>query len=172
MADQIPPGISESHGDTHTLRFVVPLPHPEERVWLALTTPGGLRGWLAEPEVLQSRLGGEITLRWLTTEPATVVSGTVTAWDLDRIVEYTVEVHGRMRFHLEPGGGPGASALRFTNEFSGTDDFRLDRLAGWHDHFLYLADSLDGRPADWAAWSRERWQELRDQYEARDFDAT
>ncbi|MFF8288481.1 SRPBCC family protein [Streptomyces sp. NPDC016309] len=172
MADQIPPGISDSHGDTHTLRFVVPLPHPAERVWLALTTPGGLRGWLAEAEILQCRLGGDVTLRWLTTEPATEVSGTVTAWDPERIVEYTVEVHGRMRFHLDPGGGRGGTALRFTGELRGTDDFRLDRLAGWHDHFLYLADSLDGHPASWPAWSRDRWQELRDQYEARDFDAT
>lgn len=172
MAEQIPPGISESHGDTHTVRFVVPLSHPEERVWLALTTPGGLRGWLAEAEVLQGRLGGAVTLRWLNTQPATVVSGTVTAWDVERVVEYTVEVHGRMRFHLEPGGGPGATVLRFTNEFRGTDELRLDCLAGWHDHFLYLVDHLDGHPADWPAWSRERWQELRDQYEARDFGAT
>ncbi|MER7110480.1 SRPBCC domain-containing protein [Streptomyces sp. NPDC000229] len=172
MADQIPPGISDSHGDTHTLRFVVPLPHPGERVWLALTTPGGLRGWLAEAEVMQSRLGGEVTLRWLTADPPTVVSGTVTAWDVERIVEYTVEVYGRMRFHLEPGDGEGATVLRFTSEFRGTDDFRLDCLAGWHDHFLYLAESLDGRPADWSAWSRDRRQELRDQYEARDFGAT
>ncbi|GAA2504273.1 SRPBCC domain-containing protein [Streptomyces gobitricini] len=172
MADRIPPGTSVSRGDTHTLRFVLSLPHPQERVWLALTTPGGLRGWLAEAQVLESRLGGEVALRWLTTQPPTVVSGTVTAWDVERIVEYTVEAYGRMRFDLEPGGGPAATALLFVNEFRGTDDFRLDRLAGWHDHFLYLAESLDGRPADWPAWSRERRQDLRDQYEARDFGAT
>ncbi|QGV79192.1 SRPBCC domain-containing protein [Streptomyces ficellus] len=172
MADQIPPGTSESHDGSHVLRFVVPLPHPEERVWLALTTPGGLRGWLAEAEVLQNRLGGEVVLRWLNTAPTTLVSGTVTAWDLERVVEYTLQTHGRARFHLEPGGGPRATVLRFTNEFRGTEDFRLDCLAGWHDHFLYLADSLDGHLADWPSWSRARWQELRDQYEARDFDAS
>ncbi|GGU60212.1 SRPBCC domain-containing protein [Streptomyces lavendofoliae] len=171
MVRQIPPGTSESHGDTHTLRFAVPLPHPEERVWLALTTPGGLRGWLAEPEVLQSRLGGEVVLRRPTTRPPAEVSGTVTAWDVERVVEYTVEGYGRARFHLEPGG-PEATVLRFVNEFRGTQDLRLERLADWHDHFLHLADFLDGRPADWASWSPERRQDLRDRYEARDFDAT
>jgi uncharacterized protein YndB with AHSA1/START domain len=171
MAVQIPPGTSESHGDTHTLRFRVTLPHPVERVWLALTTPGGLRGWLAETEVLQSRLGGEVVLRRLTTRPPAVTSGTVTDWEVERVVEYTAPEDDRMRFGLEPGG-PGETVLEFTGEFRGTEDLRLDRLAGWHDHFLLLADSLDGRPADWPAWSPERREDLRDQYEARDFDAT
>ncbi|MDN3295590.1 SRPBCC domain-containing protein [Streptomyces ficellus] len=171
MADPIPPGRTETHGDTHIVRFAVPLPHPPERVWLAISTPGGLRGWLAETEVLEPHLGGTVILRRLTT--GTVGTGTITAWDVERIVEYTLEPDGRIRLHLEPGnGGPETTVLRFLHEFRGTDEVRLDRLADWHDHFTYLFEALDGKPADWPAWSRERWQELRDKYEARDYGAT
>lgn len=170
MADPIPPGTTETRGDTHTVRFTVPLAHPVERVWLAVSTPGGLRGWLADAEMLEPHLGGPVTLRWLNS--GTVATGTVTAWDVERIAEYTVDVHGRIRMHLEPGGARDGTVLRFVNEFRGTDDRRLDSLAGWHDHFTYLVDALAGRPADWSSWSRERWQELRDRYEARDFGAT
>ncbi|MET9430376.1 MULTISPECIES: hypothetical protein [unclassified Streptomyces] len=170
MADPIPPGTSETHGDTHTVRFTVPLPHPVERVWPAISTPGGLRGWLAEPKALEPHLGGTAILRWPTSD--TVATGTVTAWDVERIVEYTLDVYGRVRLHLERGEAPDTTVLRFLNEFRGTDDRRIDRLAGWHDRFEYLVGALDGRPADWSSWSRERWQDLRDRYEARDYGAT
>ncbi|MEU6488185.1 SRPBCC domain-containing protein [Streptomyces sp. NPDC046887] len=173
----LPPGETETRGDRHILRFAVPLPHPGERVWLALTTPGGLGDWLAESRGLQPRLGGEVALRWLTppdrtAAPGPAESGTVTAWELKRIAEYTVGPHGRMRFQLEPGERPGTTVLRFTNEFRGTEEQRLDRLACWHDHFLHLAAHLDGHRTDWADWSTKRWQGLRDDYEARDFDAS
>ncbi|MCS0639433.1 hypothetical protein NX801_28130 [Streptomyces sp. LP05-1] len=208
MALTIPPGTSETDGTTHVLRFAVPLPHPQERVWLALATPGGLRGWLAVPELLQCRLGGEAELRFGGEPEAR--TGTVTAWDVERIAEYTVEGQGRFRFHLEPGG-PEATRLRFTLELEGSEERRLDALADWHERFLLLLDALDGHPADWTEWTaradqaagpagsagpdeaagsagpagssgpgggarvgrgRERWQELRDDYEARDYDAS
>ncbi|PRH80797.1 hypothetical protein C6N75_02205 [Streptomyces solincola] len=177
MAPALPPGATETHGDLHTLRFAVPLPHPAERVWLALTTPGGLGDWLAEPHGLQPRLGGEVALRWLTAPDREAAagrteSGTVTAWDMERVAEYTVGAHGRMRFGLEPGDRPETTVLRFTNEFRGSDEQRLDRLACWHDHFLQLAGHLEGRRTDWSRWDPARRQDLRDDYEARDFDAT
>jgi hypothetical protein len=47
-----------------------------------------------------------------------VGSGRITAWDVDRVAEYTVEDGGRIRFHLERDGEEG-SALRFAHEFRG-----------------------------------------------------
>ncbi|GAA3374053.1 hypothetical protein GCM10020367_36420 [Streptomyces sannanensis] len=167
MSGSISYGTSETHEGTHLLRYVVRVPHPVEQVWEAVATPEGLRGWLAAADTLEPRLGGAVTLRWLNTDDKgshTVATGHVTAWDVERIAEYTVTVHGRIRFHLEPGG-EGATVLRFTNEMHGDDDYRLDCLAGWHNHFEYLVDALDGRPADWSAWTFERWQQLRNEYE-------
>lgn len=108
---------SEQRGENHwLLRFELHLPHAYAALWPALTTPDGLRGWLAAADVLERRLGGAITLRWLNT--GTVVTGRVTAWDVERVAEYTVTEHGRIRFHLEPVGTD-STVIRFVNERRG-----------------------------------------------------
>ncbi|WP_406862421.1 SRPBCC domain-containing protein [Streptomyces sp. HUAS MG47] len=152
------------HGDEHTLRFTLDLPHPRIAVWAAVATPEGLPQWLCAADPLEPRLGGAVTLRWL--NGPTVVSGRVTAWDPEVVAEYTVDPpHGRIRFHLEQGPRGASTVLRFTNAFHGTHDEKLDTLAGWHDHFERLARALDGQPTDWRLWTAERWQQLRDLYE-------
>ncbi|MCM2413459.1 SRPBCC domain-containing protein [Streptomyces sp. RKAG290] len=162
-------GTSETRGDQQTLRFTLRLPHPVPRVWAAVASSEGLPGWLAAADPFEPHVGGAVTLRWLNTAPdgqATVASGTVTAWDVERIAEYTVDgLHGRMRFHLEPPRGEHV-LLRFTNEFRGDDALRLDCLAGWHDHFCHLVDALAGHPADWTKWTPVRWAGLREEYAA------
>lgn len=169
MSESIEHGTSRTVGDTHTLRFLLHLPHPVEEVWAAVATADGLRGWLAAADVLEPRLGGAITLRWLTTGEgeATVATGWVTAWDVERVAEYTMaSFHGRIRFHVSPAL-TGGTTLRFTNEFRGDDGLRLDCLAAWHNHFEYLLDALDGRPVYWSAWTPDRWRELRAAYAGR-----
>ncbi|MGC0330279.1 uncharacterized protein YndB with AHSA1/START domain [Streptomyces sp. SAI-170] len=125
-------GTSQTHGNTHILHFLVRLPRPMESVWPALSTPEGLAGWLAPVDTLEPRLGGAVGLRGLG-------SGRVTAWDVDRVAEYTVEAGGRMRFHLERDGETG-SALRFTHEFQGEGETER----GWRDRFERLIESLEG----------------------------
>ncbi|WP_262387076.1 hypothetical protein [Streptomyces sp. TRM49041] len=135
----------ETHGDTHVLRFVVPLPRPEGEVWPAVATREGLGAWLAAVDVLEPRLGGAVVVRWLDEPEAGSVSGTVTAWDVDRVAEYSlVGAAGRMRFHLEPGerGDPGATVLRFTHTFQGPEHLRRARLAIWPTRFHHLVTSL------------------------------
>ncbi|MGP3686778.1 SRPBCC domain-containing protein [Streptomyces sp. IBSNAI002] len=155
-------GTSESRGaDLWRIRFEPHLPYAYATLWPALTTPEGLRGWLAGAEVLERRLGGAVTLRWLNT--GTVVTGHVTAWDVERVVEYTVSGHGRIRFHLEPVGTD-STVIRFVNERGGPENERLDCLAGWHEHFELLESALAGRPADWTAWTGGHWAALREQY--------
>lgn len=163
MTDVIPHGTSETHDGAWLLHYELHLPHPQERVWAAVATAEGLPGWLCAADVLEPRLGGAVTLRWLNAEREGVHSGQVTAWDPERVAEYTVDLHGRIRFHLE-GAGPSATVLRFTNEFPGDDALRLDCLAGWHNHFEFLVDALEGRPKDWSTWSLDRWRTLRGQY--------
>ncbi|MEU3606479.1 SRPBCC domain-containing protein [Streptomyces sp. NPDC035033] len=164
---EIPRGRSETHdGDTHLLRYVIELPHPQEAVWARVASPEGLPSWLCEADPLEPRLGGRVVLRWLNGDIE--AAGRVTAWDPDHVAEYTVGApHGRIRFHLEPADGGAATVLRFTGEFRGDRELLLDRLAGWHDHFERLRDALDGRPTNWREWTTERWGELRELY-ARD----
>jgi uncharacterized protein YndB with AHSA1/START domain len=163
-SDAIAHGTSTTRGNTHVLRFALHLPHSLEQVWSAVATPRGLRGWLAAADVLEPRLGGAVTLRWLNGESDSTHSGTVTAWEVQRVAEYTIDLHGRVRFHLEPVGSQSA-VVRFTNEFQGPDSLRLDCLAGWHHHFELLYDALEGAPKDWSTWTLDRWQELRTAYE-------
>ncbi|MFB7518198.1 SRPBCC domain-containing protein [Streptomyces sp. NPDC056144] len=165
---EIPRGRCETHdGDTHLLRYVMELPHPPADVWEAVATPGGLVGWLCAADPFEPRLDGRVTLRWLNSD--TVAEGRVTAWDPGHVAEYTVDptTHGRIRFHVEhgPGGAGGSAVLRFTNEIRGDRAYRLDCLAGWHDHFERLAAALGGHRTEWAAWTPERWRHLRGLYE-------
>ncbi|MFF5445850.1 SRPBCC domain-containing protein [Streptomyces sp. NPDC012888] len=150
--------------DHWLLHFAPHLAHAYTEVWPALTTADGLRGWLASAEVLERHLGGEVRLRWLN-GPGTTATGHVTAWDVERVVEYTLSEHGRIRFHLEPLGTD-STLIRFTNERRGTEADRLDCLAGWHEHFLLLEDHLAGAPADWPSRTANRWSALRDSYAA------
>ncbi|MEU3721683.1 SRPBCC domain-containing protein [Streptomyces sp. NPDC031705] len=153
---------SEPHGSGRwTIRFEMHLPYGYQALWPAVTTPDGLRGWLAAADVLERRLGGAVTLRWLNT--GTTVSGHVTAWDTERVAEYTVSEHGRIRFHLE-AVGTDSTVVRFLNERGGSAQERLDCLAGWHDHLERLEAALAGHPTDWAAWTDARWGELRASY--------
>ncbi len=164
MTDEIPHGTSEPRDAAVVLKFTLDLPQPAHRVWPAVATPEGLREWLAAVERLEPRLGGAVTLRWLNTGDgdAAVEHGTVTAWDPEHVAEYTVAVHGRIRFHLEPAwAGAIGTVLRFTDEVAVAGDAdRLSRLAGWHQHFEYLLAALDGRPRDWPEWDPDRHREL------------
>ncbi|MEV5594743.1 SRPBCC domain-containing protein [Streptomyces sp. NPDC052496] len=169
LESPVPYGTAVSADDTHTLRYVLSLPQAVEDVWNAVATQEGLPGWLAAADPFVRREGGAITLRWQNTDEhgtATVAPGQVTGWGPTRLAEYTVAVHGRIRFELQPAAGPGASGtrLRFTNEINGSPSCRLDCLAGWHHHFEFLLDALAGRRKDWSAWNLDRWRELRADY--------
>ncbi|MFB9462873.1 hypothetical protein [Streptomyces cinereospinus] len=129
MGGSIEQGISQTHGTTHILHFLVRLPRPMDQVWPAVATADGLAAWFTPADVLEPRLGGAVTLRELG-------SGRITAWDVDRVAEYTVEGGGRIRFHLERDGERG-SAVRFTHEFEGERESehrwrtRFERLIAW-----------------------------------------
>ncbi|MBM7170521.1 SRPBCC domain-containing protein [Streptomyces sp. G44] len=168
MTETIGQGTSRTEGTTQHLHYELSLPHPVENVWAAVATPEGLPGWLAAADVFEPRLDGAVTLRWLNGEPDAVHSGRITAWDPDVVAEYTIDLHGRCRFHLEPAVRHLGTTLRFTNEFDGDDALRLDCLAGWHHHFEFLAEALDGRPKDWSTWNLDRWRQLRETYAATD----
>ncbi|MFF1487291.1 SRPBCC domain-containing protein [Streptomyces sp. NPDC058319] len=123
-------GTSQTHGSTHILGFLVRFPRPMEAVWPALSTPDGLAGWFTPADELEPRLGGAVSLRGLG-------SGQVTAWDVDRVAEYTLADGGRIRFHLERDGSDGC-VLRCTHEFGG--EGASERA--WRTRFEHLIEKL------------------------------
>ncbi|MFD7376928.1 SRPBCC domain-containing protein [Streptomyces mirabilis] len=126
-------GVTETREDgTRVLRYLLRFPQPVENVWAAVATSDGLGGWLAAAEVFEPRLGGAVTLRG-------IGSGRITAWDVERIAEYTVEGRGRIRFHLEPTR-PSGTTVRFTHESPRDED------PGWRQRFEHLSAYVEGTP--------------------------
>ncbi|WP_369248364.1 SRPBCC domain-containing protein [Streptomyces sp. R41] len=127
-------GATEIRGDAQVVHYLLRFPQPVEKVWTALATPEGLREWLDVAEVFEPRLGGAVTLRGLG-------SGRITAWDVERVAEYTVEGRGRVRFHLEPGAPDGTgTTVRFTHEFEGERE-----QPEWRARFERLLTALDAQ---------------------------
>lgn len=130
MTGSIEQGTTETRGNTRILHFRVRLPASMETVWPAFATTDGLGAWWAPFDILEPRLGGLVALRG-------VGSGRVTAWDVDRVAEYTVEGVGRIRFHLERDGERG-TVLRFTHEFQGEGEVG----PRWRARFELLVEAL------------------------------
>jgi uncharacterized protein YndB with AHSA1/START domain len=132
MSDFIEEGATtETRGDARALRFLVRLPQAVENVWPALATAEGLKGWLDAVEAFEPRLGGAVTL-------AGLGPGQITAWDVERVAEYSVEGRGRVRFHLEPAP-EGGTTLRFTHEIpAGVEP------PDWRGRFERLVHTLSG----------------------------
>lgn len=110
------------------------LPVPMETVWPAVSTPDGLAAWWVEADLLEPRLGGAVALRG----PG---EGRVTAWDVDRVAEYTFPTIGRVRFHLERDGDT-ASVLRFTHDVEGGEPPDSGAEPAWRARFEYLSELL------------------------------
>ncbi|MFK4101013.1 SRPBCC domain-containing protein [Streptomyces sp. NPDC019531] len=132
MTGSVEQGVSQTHGSTRILHFLVRLSVPMETVWPAVATAEGLGAWWTGVEALEPRLGGAVVLPGLG-------EGRVTAWDVDRVAEYTLERGGRVRFHLERDGDDGA-VLRFTHEYEGEGETEPE----WRARFERLVELLDG----------------------------
>ncbi len=163
-------GTIEKRDGGYVLRYERHLDHPLERVWAALTEPDQLVQWLADAD-LDLVEGGAFELRWLNTDDEgnrAVMRGTITRLQPVRLIEYSGDVHGVLRWELRPDGD--GSLLTFVNGTPAPEEYRAKVLAGWHTHLDHLADALDGHPVDWMRWGedhRPRWGELHDRYAAR-----
>jgi uncharacterized protein YndB with AHSA1/START domain len=162
-------GTIERRGGTRVIRFERRLRHPVERVWRALTDPDELAAWLALAE-LELVEGGTVVLTWQNTDPegnTAVARGTVSALDPPRLLEFETDIHGTLRWQLEPDGD--GTALTFTAEVELPDDYESKVAAGWHIHLDHLEHVLDGGTIDWPNWTRDHmpeWQRINDRYES------
>ena len=163
-------GTLEHRGDRQVIRFERRLAHPVERVWQALTEPDEIAAWLALAE-LDLTEGGRVVLTWQNTDEegnTAVARGTVSALDPPRLLEFDTDIHGRLRWELEPAGD--GTTLVFTAEAQLPEEYELKVLAGWHIHLDHLEHVLDGGTIDWPNWWRDHmpgWERIRASYEAR-----
>lgn len=151
-----------------TMRFERRLAHPPERVWSALVDPSELEQWLGRVEGRVA--GGEtVVITWLNSddEGATaVMTADVTVCEAPRVLELAGDIHGTLRFELEPDGH--GTRLRFSVDMipETTEEVTLF-LAGWHIHLDHLEAALAGDPVQWERWDevhRPRWEAHHERY--------
>jgi uncharacterized protein YndB with AHSA1/START domain len=161
-------GTLEEREGQAVVRFERRLAHPVEKVWAALTEPGRMRAWWGDAEV-ELREGGAFVMRWTNTDAEgnrAVMHATITELDPPRLLVTEGDMHGTLRWELEPDGD--ATVLRFSSTLELPDEFRTKVLAGWHLHLDLLAEVLDGADVDVAEVTDTRWPPIHEAYEARE----
>jgi uncharacterized protein YndB with AHSA1/START domain len=160
-----PDGTLETHDDGRaTVRFERRIGHPVERVWSAITDPKEMIGWWGAAEV-DLREGGRFDVRWLNTDEqgnAAHMHATIAELDPPRLLELDGDIHGVLRFELEPDGD--STVLRFSSTLELPDEFRTKVLAGWHTHLNALATVLDGGSVDLVNIAGGEWKEIHAAY--------
>jgi uncharacterized protein YndB with AHSA1/START domain len=172
-------GTIENLQGRSVLRFERRLPHPPERVWDALTRPDRIAQWFGDGDIdLELVEGGKFEIR--TTGPPELVDAiiaevgeqglvqrnTVLRVEPPKVFEHTFgDPASGVRWELVPDGG--GSLLRLVHTVP--PEFKMSEegprtLAGWHAVLERFAQVLDDKPGD---WRRERWEGLREEYEAR-----
>jgi uncharacterized protein (TIGR02246 family) len=155
-------GILDVEDDVCVVRFERHLAHPVEAVWGALTTPAALTGWWGEAE-LDLIPGGKFVMSWLNTDDEgnkAVLHGTITALEPPHLLEISSDIHGVLRFELQPSDG--GTHLRFSSTLQMPGEYRAKVLAGWHYHLDALATHLDGGGSDLV--SLPGWDDIHEQY--------
>ena len=160
-------GMLETRDDGKAvIRFERRLGHPVERVWSALTETDELIRWWGDADV-DLREGGRFDMRWLNVDEegnGAEMHATITELDPPRVLETSGDIHGVLRWELEPDGD--GTLITFTSTLDLPDEFKTKVLAGWHMHLDALAEALEGGRADLVNISG-RWEPIHERYVAR-----
>jgi uncharacterized protein YndB with AHSA1/START domain len=142
------------------VRFERRIEHPIEKVWDAIATPDGIKGWLGAAE-LDLTNGGGVRLQFDKTV-GNVVTGTVTEVDPPHVLEYTFgQDDSILRWELqETDDDVQATRLTLTHTLP-SPEHRAKTAAGWHTLLDMIPDAIEGKDPQ---WSQERWDEVHQQY--------
>ena len=150
-----------------TLTFRRVYRYAPERVWEAIATPEGLRGWLmCTYALLEGRVGGRVEM--VSGPPGYRSTGTILAWDPPRLLEYEWNIAPvpemprgeRAIFRYELAREGDSTHLLVTYRRI-TRETARGFLPGLHVFLDRLEAQLDGRTLpDWA----QRFEALRASY--------
>lgn len=149
---------------TTRLEFARQVDFPPSIVFDALIDPDLLGGWLAHADV-ESRVGGDFDLVWLTSSSFPPTRGRIVTLDEPRVLEVETDNRGTFRFELQPttGGARGTGTTLTTTVSVTVDTAFVPRVvADWQSSLDQLDGLLRGHPVDWANWDRDRagaWRE-------------
>ena len=144
--------------DDGAVRLERAFPVSVDQLWAYLTTPDGLRRWIADGQI------GPDRARLRFADNGSVIDGAVTAWEPPSLAKFEwdgghTQPHGsRVRFELSPDGA--GSRLVLTHSRT-AGPAAPDFAAGWHRHLDTLGYLTRGTepPA-----GRQAWHDLHQHY--------
>lgn len=149
-------GTLAQHGDHWTLTFTRRLPHPQEKVWRAVTEPEHLAVWFPDRIVGDRRAGAKLRFEQASGDG---FDGEMVVFDPPSVMELLWGTD-RLRIELRPDGE--ATVLTLTDTLTELGKAARDG-AGWHECLGRLGCELDGtEPPAWATGWRELFQRYVD----------
>lgn len=135
------------------------LEHDVPAVWAMLTVPERIAEWLA-PGAIELKAGGAARLNF--TDSGTVIDSTVTAFEPQRVLEYSWSSPGQpsrpVRWELQSVAG-GTRLTLAVGVPQGEDIARA--CAGWEAHLMMLLAAIEGVPIKFPF---ERFKTTREAY--------
>ena len=152
-------GTLEQVGGAWRLRFVRTLPHPQEKVWRAITEAEHLAAWFPSTIDGQRRPGAKLHFVFDGMDEA--VEGEMITYDPFSLLEFTWG-GDVLRFELEPDGS--STILTLTDIFEPVGKGARD-AAGWHACLDRLDHELAGTKPGWDP--HERFLQVHEAYRGR-----
>ena len=137
------------------IRFERHLRHPIDRVWVAISEPAEIVGWLCQKVEIEPKVGGQFTM-WLGSadEQKPPEVGVITVFDPPHVLEAQFEDGSSLRCELRPAEA--GCTLTFIDTRPPGERAGNSIRAGWHIRMEQLPSALDGQSTDWAALDATR----------------
>jgi uncharacterized protein YndB with AHSA1/START domain len=150
-------GRLEQAGDRWQLHFTRRLPHPPEKVWLALTEPEHLKEWF--PNDIEGERKEGATLRHVfRNDEAPDMTGEMVVYDPPSILEFTWG-EDTLRFELQADGD--GTVLELVDVLEDVGKGARDG-AGWHVCLDALEQHMRGEPT--RTQDMDVWRPVHDAY--------
>jgi uncharacterized protein YndB with AHSA1/START domain len=140
-------GEIDVRGDTTIITFHRRIDHPIDDVWRAITREDELMRWWGDATIdLRQRVFFVRALNADSDGEHQEMHALVTEVTPPTLLQLDGDLHGRLRFELEPDGEQ--TSLTFTTCLGLPDEQQTLNMASWHFHLDALGRALDGEAND------------------------